>query len=103
MNILQPSTWVRPRGYANGIAARGTVISVAGQIGWNAQGAFETDDLSAGEHGIATRCSARRSEAGPHPLCADLVLVGRDEYVTRAAVARLSQAMTTSGATTIPR
>ncbi len=45
MNTLQPPAWPRPRGYANGIAARGTMIAVAGQIGWNAQSAFETDDL----------------------------------------------------------
>ena len=44
MNTLQPPAWPRPRGYANGIAARGTMIAVAGQIGWNAQGAFETND-----------------------------------------------------------
>ena len=34
---LQPASWSRPRGYANGIAARGRHVHVAGQIGWNAQ------------------------------------------------------------------
>ncbi len=34
---LQPDGWPRPRGYANGISARGRQIHVAGQIGWNAQ------------------------------------------------------------------
>ncbi len=34
---LQPANWSRPRGYANGISARGRHIHVAGQIGWNAQ------------------------------------------------------------------
>ncbi len=34
---LQPASWSRPRGYANGISARGRHIHVAGQIGWNAQ------------------------------------------------------------------
>ena len=34
---LQPEGWSRPRGYANGISARGRHIHVAGQIGWNAQ------------------------------------------------------------------
>jgi enamine deaminase RidA (YjgF/YER057c/UK114 family) len=34
---LQPDGWLRPRGYANGISARGRQIHVAGQIGWNAQ------------------------------------------------------------------
>ena len=47
MKILQPEGWTTPRGYANGIAARGTVVSIAGQIGWNAQGEFESDDFAA--------------------------------------------------------
>lgn len=42
---LQPEDWVRPRGYANGIEARGRQIFVGGQIGWNAQCRFESDDL----------------------------------------------------------
>jgi enamine deaminase RidA (YjgF/YER057c/UK114 family) len=33
--ILQPADWPRPRGYANGIAARGTQLFIAGQIGWD--------------------------------------------------------------------
>jgi enamine deaminase RidA (YjgF/YER057c/UK114 family) len=39
--------WAPPRGYANGVAARGTTICVAGQIGWNARGEFESDDFVA--------------------------------------------------------
>jgi enamine deaminase RidA (YjgF/YER057c/UK114 family) len=42
---LQPEKWVRPRGYANGIEARGRQIFVGGQIGWNGECRFETDDL----------------------------------------------------------
>ena len=36
MQILQPPDWVKPRGYANGIAARGTLVFVAGHVGWDA-------------------------------------------------------------------
>jgi enamine deaminase RidA (YjgF/YER057c/UK114 family) len=43
--VLQPPGWVAPRGYVNGIAARGTLVFVAGQIGWNARCEFESDDL----------------------------------------------------------
>ncbi|HEU4826663.1 MAG TPA: RidA family protein [Dongiaceae bacterium] len=43
--ILQPEGWVKPVGYANGIAARGRFVFVGGQIGWNRQTQFETDDL----------------------------------------------------------
>ena len=42
---LQPERWTAPKGYANGVAARGTQIYVGGQIGWNAQQQFETDDF----------------------------------------------------------
>ena len=43
--LLQPEGWLTPKGYANGIAARGTLVFVGGQIGWNAQQQFETDDF----------------------------------------------------------
>lgn len=43
--VLQPEGWAKPIGYANGIAARGQMIFVGGQIGWNARCEFETDDL----------------------------------------------------------
>lgn len=45
--VLQPDGWPRPVGYANGISARGRTIHVGGQIGWNRDGVFETDDLVA--------------------------------------------------------
>jgi enamine deaminase RidA (YjgF/YER057c/UK114 family) len=43
--FLQPEGWARPVGYANGVAARGRTIFVGGQIGWNDQCRFETDDF----------------------------------------------------------
>ncbi|GAA5232243.1 RidA family protein [Verticiella sediminum] len=50
MQILQPPDWLAPRGYANGIATRmrpgDTLVFVGGQIGWNAQQQFETDDFA---------------------------------------------------------
>lgn len=42
---LQPEGWAPAKGYANGIAARGTQIYVGGQIGWNALQQFESDDF----------------------------------------------------------
>src|SRR5678815_3781108 len=47
MKVLQPPGWTTPKGYSNGIAARGTLIVVGGQIGWNAQQQFESDDFVA--------------------------------------------------------
>jgi len=47
VRTLQPPGWAPPRGYANGVAARGELVFVAGQIGWNGQGRFESDDFVA--------------------------------------------------------
>ncbi|MDS1140343.1 RidA family protein [Pusillimonas sp. SM2304] len=50
MNILQPPNWLEPRGYANGIMtemnAGSRLLFVGGQVGWNAQQQFETDDFA---------------------------------------------------------
>lgn len=43
--VLQPEGWAAPKGYANGISARGPQIFVGGQIGWNASQQFESDDF----------------------------------------------------------
>jgi enamine deaminase RidA (YjgF/YER057c/UK114 family) len=45
MRTLQPPDWAEPRGYANGIIARGGLIFVGGQIGWNASQKFESNDF----------------------------------------------------------
>ena len=45
IKTVQPEGWIQPRGYANGVEARGRQLYVGGQIGWNTQGRFETDDL----------------------------------------------------------
>jgi len=42
MKILQPPAWARPRGFSNGIAVKGgTTVYIAGQVGYNGQGAWE--------------------------------------------------------------
>jgi enamine deaminase RidA (YjgF/YER057c/UK114 family) len=43
--ILQPPGWPRPRGYSNGVSARGRQVHVAGQIGWNEQGTLAGADF----------------------------------------------------------
>jgi enamine deaminase RidA (YjgF/YER057c/UK114 family) len=45
IRILQPRDWPRPRGYANGVSARGRLVFVAGQIGWDESGTLAGDDL----------------------------------------------------------
>ena len=43
--ILTPPGWPRPKGYNNGISATGETIFIAGQIGWNSNCEFESDDF----------------------------------------------------------
>jgi len=45
MKILQPSSWTRPRGYSNGIAAKGQIIFVSGMIGWDATCKMVSNDF----------------------------------------------------------
>ena len=46
MQTLLPPGWAPPIGYANGIAAdAGRLIFVAGQVGWDAQQRFQSEDL----------------------------------------------------------
>jgi enamine deaminase RidA (YjgF/YER057c/UK114 family) len=46
MQALNPTGWRRPKGYANGVAARGLEIFVSGMIGWDADEVFHTDDFA---------------------------------------------------------
>lgn len=45
LRAVNPPGWARPKGYSNGIVARGTQVFVAGQVGWNAQEVFASDDF----------------------------------------------------------
>jgi len=45
MKFLQPPDWIRPKGYANGVTARGNMVFLSGMVGWNAQEKFETRDF----------------------------------------------------------
>ena len=46
MQPLLPEGWRRPKGYANGVAAQGRHVFVAGMIGWDADERFQTDDFA---------------------------------------------------------
>ena len=86
MKVLQPSGWAAPRGYANGVAASGTMVFVAGQIGWNAQGRFDSDDLVVQVRQALLNVCAVLAEAGATP--AHIVrltwyVTDRREYLAR--------------------
>jgi enamine deaminase RidA (YjgF/YER057c/UK114 family) len=65
--ILQPAGWTPPRGYANGVAASGTTVFVAGQIGWNAECRFESDDFAHQARQALANVCAVLAEAGAKP------------------------------------
>ena len=85
--VLQPEGWVKPRGYANGIAATGRTVFVAGQVGWNARGEFESDDFVAQvEQALANVMAVLRAAgAGPEHLARmTWYVTDKREYVARS-------------------
>jgi enamine deaminase RidA (YjgF/YER057c/UK114 family) len=67
MKMLQPPDWALPKGYANGVAARGTLVFVGGQVGWNGQQQFASDDFVAQARQALDNVVAVLREAGAGP------------------------------------
>jgi enamine deaminase RidA (YjgF/YER057c/UK114 family) len=67
MKTLLPPGWPRPKGYANGISAKGRLIVTAGVVGWNASEEFETDDLAGQFRQILVNTLAILAEDGAGP------------------------------------
>ena len=67
---LLPEGWPRPKGYANGVTARGRQIYVAGQIGWQPSGVFESDDFAVQARQALANIVAvlRAAQAGPEHI-----------------------------------
>lgn len=83
---LQPPGWAEPKGYANGILARGALLFVGGQIGWNAQQQFESDDFIAQTRQALLNIAAvlKAGGAGPeHMVRMTWYVLDRVEYVAR--------------------
>ncbi len=45
MKVIEPVGWAKPKGYANGVLSSGSILFVAGQIGWDGNQAFHSDDF----------------------------------------------------------
>ena len=45
MKVLQPPHWPRPKGYSNGISAKGRTIFTAGIVGWDEHETFPEHTL----------------------------------------------------------
>ena len=67
MRILKPPGWPRPKGYSNGIAARGEQVFIAGQIGWDAGGRFLSAGLADQVRQALENVVAVLAEAGGRP------------------------------------
>jgi enamine deaminase RidA (YjgF/YER057c/UK114 family) len=70
--FLHPRGWKQPKGFANGIVARGRIVFLAGQIGWNAEQQFDSEDFIAQAHQALANIVALVAEAG-----------GKTEHITR--------------------
>jgi enamine deaminase RidA (YjgF/YER057c/UK114 family) len=85
-SVLQPPHWPRPRGYANGVKARGSVIVTAGQVGWNERGEFAEGLVGQVAQTLANVASVLKAGgAGPEHL------VRLTWYVTDVAEYRARQ------------
>jgi enamine deaminase RidA (YjgF/YER057c/UK114 family) len=67
MRLLHPPGWKAPVGYANGIAATGTIVFVAGQVGWDAQQRFRSENISGQFEQALQNVLAVLAEAGGRP------------------------------------
>ena len=67
MQVLLPPGWARPKGYANGVAARGRMVFIAGMVGWDGDGVFHSDDFAAQARQALDNVVAVLREAGARP------------------------------------
>ena len=83
MEIIQPPDWQRPKGYSNGIITTGKMFFVAGQVGWNKEEQFETDDFCGQARKALTNIKdiLTAGGAGPEHMCRMTWYIGdKDEY-----------------------
>jgi enamine deaminase RidA (YjgF/YER057c/UK114 family) len=86
MQMLNPGGWSRPKGYSNGVAANGRMVFVAGQVGWDGNEVFQTDDLVGQVRQSLTNIVAILAEAGARPehiVRMNWYLADKDEYNAR--------------------
>lgn len=82
--ILQPAGWVRPKGYANGIAASGRSVFTAGVIGWDADERIVATDFAGQFRQVLVNTLAILAEggAGPeHIVRMTWYITDRDDYL----------------------
>jgi enamine deaminase RidA (YjgF/YER057c/UK114 family) len=88
MQILHPKHWAKAKGFANGIAAQGRQVYVAGQVGWTAQQVFESDDFVAQVEQALRNIVEVLAEAGAGPehlVRLTWYVTDKREYLSRLA------------------
>jgi enamine deaminase RidA (YjgF/YER057c/UK114 family) len=93
LQTLQPPGWPRPKGYANGIAATGRLVFVAGTIGWDATETLVSDDFAAQFRQVLVNTRAVLAEAGAgpeHMTRMTWFITSREDYL--AAQSAMAQA-----------
>ena len=83
MKMLQPPDWAPAKGYSNGIAARGTLVFVAGQVGWDPKQQIEPGGFVAQASRALSNIVAILAEAGARPehiVRMTWYVVDKDEY-----------------------
>jgi enamine deaminase RidA (YjgF/YER057c/UK114 family) len=86
MQILHPKSWARAKGFSNGVVAEGRVVFVAGQVGWNAEQEFESDDFVAQVEQALANIAAVLAEAGAGPehlVRLTWYVIDKREYLSR--------------------
>ena len=84
MQKIQPPDWFEAKGYANGILVKGTLLFVGGQIGWNADQKFESDDFVTQSRQALLNVAAVLNAGGAQPAHMARMtwyVVGRAEYL----------------------
>ncbi len=84
---LLPDGWPRPRGYANGVSARGRQIFVAGQIGWDAAGQLAgTDVVTQARQALRNIVDILACDGAnaAHVVRLTWYVTSRDDYITHA-------------------
>jgi enamine deaminase RidA (YjgF/YER057c/UK114 family) len=86
MQVLHPKHWAAAKGFANGIAAEGKQVFVAGQVGWNAEQVFESDDFAAQTEQALRNIVEVLAEAGARPehiVRLTWYVTSKQEYISR--------------------
>ena len=86
MELLHPKHWRPAKGFANGVAAHGRQVFVAGQVGWNGDQEFASDDFVAQVEQALSNIREVLAQAGAlpkHLVRLTWYVIDKGEYVAR--------------------